>query len=705
MAILKHKLPEGWNILYKEFFQKVVSICRQAVQRDKNLSDLDDIAAARANLGIDDIYVPKDNPVFNGPITLKDNTWNYAGNDSLFGDKNIQGKFAIKGQNGSIATGLALVANNSSNNSNYGAINYDGTNLEFSKPIFATQGFACKTVNEADLNTNTQCNFFYGKASSSSSILPTAITDDYSGICIGNYQNGSGDNPDLTQLVFDANHAYFRECDSGSQWSTWKEFAFMSDIPTDTAKKDGSNITSIGTWATALNKGSVASGNTGLVSGGKIYTAIETAKSAAITSANTNTTTQLANYAKIDASNITATTWATKLKGSVANGNNLLVTGGQVYTYLNDYAKKNASDLSAANKTSWINALGINGLITDALAQHTPIIEQSLRTNGYVIFKSGLMIQWGRNLIKNETCSTINFSKPFLTMPYAIIANMQRESGTSVGGSYTRDALTGNMSTTGFEINAYIESGGPNIYIPWIALGLGNPDNATFDVYVYAGERYSDWDTWVDPKPAFTLYVNNVAQTGTLVNWNRQEAGIDIIWRYYKYSVPYGATVKYVPTSYSPCSISTRNTTMDHATTDGVTVTEYTSQPIVFTMGFEDITINDQSGQKRIAVTTENSGSNPWVKVTYTLLNGSTYTTKRLGDKAKTTFDIKYNTTITFTSDETGSDYRIDVYQNGSKKVTLSKGQSWTSGSITSDDTFTCRGWDVNCDCDCGDDG
>ncbi|MBR1494790.1 MAG: ESPR domain-containing protein [Acidaminococcaceae bacterium] len=61
------------------------------------------------------------------------------------------------------------------------------------------------------------------------------------------------------------------------------------------------------------------------------------------------TTTEIANYAKTDASNISVGNYATKLgTGAVATGDTNLVTGGTVYTALGDYAKTDASNINVA---------------------------------------------------------------------------------------------------------------------------------------------------------------------------------------------------------------------------------------------------------------------------------------------------------------------------------------------------------------------
>ena len=475
MAILKYKLGNGWNILYKEFFQKVVTICNQALQRNKNLSDLDDIPTARQNLGLDEIYIRKDNPTVTVPFVFADNTWNKLGNDALFGDKDKTGKFAIKGQKDTIQTGIAFVASNSSDDSNYGVLNYTGTQFTVDKPFYATEGFTCKPVNEADLNNFRQSGFFYGSANSSSSILPDNFDNhDFAGICIGDFKDGEDAHPEIAQIVFDSNRIFYREWDTAVEWLDWKEFAFKSDIPTDSsaeiqaaltgyAKKDGSNITSIATWATALNTGTITSSSTGLVSGKKVYTAIEEAKSGINTS--------LGNYAKKDASNLSTaniTSWTTALnKGSVAKNNTGLISGGKVYTYVTDSINtlKTSINSSISSLQSKIDTL------TSAVSTAAKFSRKSFTAAGYIEFDGNLMLQWGKQKFTgNYITAFVNFNQPFEKV-YAITAIPQRASGSGAGGTYTCHMLNSGIEATGFSMKSQIEDGSGEQYIHWIAIG------------------------------------------------------------------------------------------------------------------------------------------------------------------------------------------------------------------------------------------
>ena len=118
-------------------------------------------------------------------------------------------------------------------------------------------------------------------------------------------------------------------------------------------------------------------------------------------------------------------------------------------------------------------------LNNNAKIQHTTISDiislakdaASKTNNGYTKLPSGIIIQWGKTLIRNDTTVTINFNQPYFSTVYTVVANMQRESGTGAGGSYTRHSLNTITNTT-FSVTANIESGGSNIYIHWIAVGV-----------------------------------------------------------------------------------------------------------------------------------------------------------------------------------------------------------------------------------------
>ena len=117
--------------------------------------------------------------------------------------------------------------------------------------------------------------------------------------------------------------------------------------------------------------GIVAQNNIGIVTGGAVYNAIETAKE----SVSNDVDTKLEEYAKIDGSNVTTpTTWGAKLgTGEVLEGNGELVTGDTVYQTVKTLAEVTADALDVKansdasnvgknadtdNSTAWGEALG-----------------------------------------------------------------------------------------------------------------------------------------------------------------------------------------------------------------------------------------------------------------------------------------------------------------------------------------------------------
>lgn len=91
--------------------------------------------------------------------------------------------------------------------------------------------------------------------------------------------------------------------------------------------------------------------------------------------------------------------------------------------------------------------------------------------NGYIKYANGLMVQWGKQLVQNDGNRSITFNQPFSSTVYNIIADIQRETGSGAGASYTYHSINSDVTTTGFSVKAKIEDGGSNIYINWIALG------------------------------------------------------------------------------------------------------------------------------------------------------------------------------------------------------------------------------------------
>ena len=180
---------------------------------------------------------------------------------------------------------------------------------------------------------------------------------------------------------------------------------------TSKANTNASNITSEDAkkWSEKLGIGTVTDGNTGLVTGGTVNTAITNAVNNATSSINNGLDSKFNAKANTNASNITsedAKKWSEKLgTGTVTDGNTGLVTGGTVNTAitnavnnatssintsmetkLNGKANTNASNLTDENVKEWTAKLGVgtvgqgessNGLVTgksvyEAIHKYTP---------------------------------------------------------------------------------------------------------------------------------------------------------------------------------------------------------------------------------------------------------------------------------------------------------------------------------------------
>ena len=141
-----------------------------------------------------------------------------------------------------------------------------------------------------------------------------------------------------------ANKANTSDLDAYAKTSDLNAYAKSTELTTK-ANTNADNIT-VSDWATKLGTGEVATGNANLVTGGKVFDALSAyAKS-----------TELTTKANTNADNITVSDWATALGiGEVATGNTNLVTGGKVFDAIKDKADKSA--LSAYAKTSALSEL------------------------------------------------------------------------------------------------------------------------------------------------------------------------------------------------------------------------------------------------------------------------------------------------------------------------------------------------------------
>lgn len=160
--------------------------------------------------------------------------------------------------------------------------------------------------------------------------------------------------------------------------------AIKAAIQTDLDSKANANASNITgdnktKWQAALGDGKAEAGNTGLISGNTLHTALSTkADKTDITNINNTLNSkantadvdaELAKKANIDASNINTAKFAEKLgTGTVSKNDTNLVSGKTVYLALQNAvlngvdvankANKDASNLSDEDKSKWQEALG-----------------------------------------------------------------------------------------------------------------------------------------------------------------------------------------------------------------------------------------------------------------------------------------------------------------------------------------------------------
>lgn len=187
--------------------------------------------------------------------------------------------------------------------------------------------------------------------------------------------------------------------------------ANINNLGSSYAKLDASNLstTNVASWQTKLGTGTVADGNIGLVTGSTLYNEVRPVNGNWVKTANTtaenlkavdNTlishynmirdiNSGLLNYAKLDASNLSTSAnilaWQKKLgTGSVADGSTGLVTGAAVYTVTNNLAKRNATNLDAADVHAWVQKLGVGkvGLGNTGLISGNTLYNEVRPANG-----------------------------------------------------------------------------------------------------------------------------------------------------------------------------------------------------------------------------------------------------------------------------------------------------------------------------------
>ena len=213
--------------------------------------------------------------------------------------------------------------------------------------------------------------------------------------------------------------------------STNNTFKTLQTSVEGKANKNADNIT-VSDWATKLGIGEVATGNTNLVTGGKVFDAIKDkadksalndyAKNSAVTELETKVKNITNGTTKIDVKNIDLATnntfktlqntvngkanadgsnvtepakWAEKLgTGEVAENNKELVTGGKVYTAVQGKADKDAGNIEVLawkKKLGLIDAQATQDSTTNISTQVTNI------SNDITNLKGGFIVSDGTN--------------------------------------------------------------------------------------------------------------------------------------------------------------------------------------------------------------------------------------------------------------------------------------------------------------------
>ena len=195
---------------------------------------------------------------------------------------------------------------------------------------------------------------------------------------------------------------------------------------------------------------------------------------------------------------------------------------------------------------------------------------------------------------------------------------------------------------------------------------------------IYRGKKETLYSSsWTDQRPPYEVYINNELQTSFDLMEVVNSSGI----HYYEiYLVPKGSTVSYQAVfTYDYDNIEIWQARCTHS--GNITHSSTTTVPYQFTMGTNDVTINDLS-YTGITVTIVMQ-DHPVCKFTYTNTFGNSVTTGNV--TSNTSYAIQANSRFKITNMKSG--YYSTIYQDGVYKRSTST--SWTSSDITSNTTFT----------------
>ena len=214
--------------------------------------------------------------------------------------------------------------------------------------------------------------------------------------------------------------------------------------------------------------------------------------------------------------------------------------------------------------------------------------------------------------------------------------------------------------------------------ITYTANGTVTVDISTrYALCIYRGKKETLYSSsWTEQRPPYEVYINNELQTSFDLMEVVNSSGI----HYYEiYLVPKGATVLYQSVyDFQYDNIEIWQARCTHS--GNVTHSSATSSSYQFTMGANDVTINDLS-YSGITVTIDMVNS-PFCKFTYINTSGVSVTTGTVS--SNTSYTIQANTTFTIINDKTA--YHNLIYQDGTFKAEADG--SWTSANLSSNTTF-----------------
>ena len=265
---------------------------------------------------------------------------------------------------------------------------------------------------------------------------------------------------------------------------------------TEFSVKNADSTISVDASGIKVNVGSVAENNTGLVTGGAVYTALSAKADSATTYTKTEVDTALGTKADKDGSNVTTpATWANKLGTGTVGGNNdaLLVTGATVSTAVtNGSLALSGATLNAEGDATVGGTLGVTGEAT--------VGSLKIGTTDYEITSEGA-----------ATVSSL-----------------------TIGTTNVGETLAAKADITALE--DYAKADASNITVSDWATKLGADTIASDSVSLVKGSTVYDYFNGTTSNPKLALGANSTSisigkdntNTGT-DSWNNEQTGTEYI--------------------------------------------------------------------------------------------------------------------------------------------------------------------------------